>query len=192
MFAVSLREAATRLSPELAFLVARHLVYYRPEPPTCFLFYPTLAELTALVLAAVKVARPELPALPISPLSVRLRRELAKYVTETQKTALAIATVEQLDARGGKLDLAAWLHGVELTANRAGLLLAGDLAVALATARGETRTTADLTFEDRRAELLAFTASRASPRGAARPARGRGESVSSLRRRRARGCCTPS
>jgi tetratricopeptide (TPR) repeat protein len=147
-----------RKLPELAFAVARHLVYYRPEHYV-LLFYPTLAELTALVLAAIKVARPELP-LPISPLSVKLRRELAKHTTEAQKSALAIA-VEHLDARGGKLDLAAWLVGVELTANRAGLLLAGDLAVALSMMRGESRSIAELTFEDRRADLIAFTASRA-------------------------------
>jgi tetratricopeptide (TPR) repeat protein len=144
--------------PELSFLVARHLVYYRPEHYV-LLFYPTLAELTALVLATVKIARPELP-VPISPLSVRLRKELVKHTTDEQKKALAKA-VDELDARGGKLDLAAWLAGVELTANRAGLLLAGDLAVALATIRGEKRAIADLSFEDRRAELLAFTASRA-------------------------------
>ncbi len=123
------------------------------------LFYPTLPELTALVLAAVKVARPELP-VPISPLSVKVRRELVKHTTEAQKTALAIA-VEQLDARGGKLDLAAWLVGVEYTANRAGLLLAGDLGVALGATRAEKRAVAELTYEDRRADLLAFTASRA-------------------------------
>ncbi|MGO8994887.1 MAG: tetratricopeptide repeat protein [Polyangiaceae bacterium] len=143
--------------PELSFLVARHLVYYRPEHYV-LLFYPTLAELTALVIAAVKVARPELP-LPISPASVKVRRELVKHVSESQKNALAVA-VEQLDARGGKLDLAAWLVGVELTANRAGLLLAGDLAVALSMMRGEPRAIAELTFEDRRADLIAFTESR--------------------------------
>jgi golgin subfamily B member 1 len=142
---------------ELAFLVARHLVYYRPEHYV-LLFYPTLAELTALVLAAVKVARPELP-LPISPASVRIRRELATHTTLAQKGALT-AAVDLLDARGGKLDLAAWLASVELTANRAGLLIAGDLAVALSTMREEKRSIAELTFDDRRAELIAFTASR--------------------------------
>jgi golgin subfamily B member 1 len=156
VFALSL--GSGQKLPELAFLVARHLVYYRLEHYV-LLFYPTLAELTALVLAAVKLARPELP-VPISPQSVRLRKELAKYATEEQRSAL-VAAVDQLDARGGKLDLAAWLVGVEQTANRAGLLLSGDLAMALAAIRGEERAIADLTFDDRRGDLLAFTASRA-------------------------------
>src|ERR1700722_18737998 len=155
VFAAAL--ATGRKVPELAFLVARHLVYYHPAHYV-LLFYPTLPELTALVLAAVKTARPELP-LPISPASVKVRRELVKHITETQKTALAVA-VEQLDARGGKLDLAAWLVGVELMANRAGLLLAGDLSVALSSMRGERRAIAELTFDDRRADLIAFTESR--------------------------------
>ena len=146
-----------RKVPELAFLVARHLVYYRPEYYPV-LFYPTLADLTALVLAAVKLARPELP-LPTNPTSAKLRKELTAHATEAQKTDLAVA-VEQLDARGGKLDLAAWLLGVELTANRAGMLVCGDLTVALATMRGEARSFAELTFEDRRADLIAFTESR--------------------------------
>jgi hypothetical protein len=71
---------------------------------------------------------------------------------------LAVA-VERLDARGGKLDLAAWLHGVELTANRAGLLVAGDLAVGMHVLKGEKRAVAELKLEDRRGDLLAFTAS---------------------------------
>jgi tetratricopeptide (TPR) repeat protein len=156
VFALSL--GSGQKVPELAFLVARHLVYYRPEH-YALLFYPSLPELSALVLAAVKVARTELP-VPISPLSVKLRRELVKHTTDEQKSALAIA-VEQLDRRGGKLDLAAWLHGVEMTANRAGLLVAGDLGVALGATRGEVRTIAELGFDERRAELLAFTESRA-------------------------------
>ncbi len=166
LVAVQAEEPATLFSaaiasgqklPELAFVVARHLTYYRPEHYV-LLFYPTLAELTALVLAAVKVARPELP-VPISPLSVKIRKELVKYTTDEQKRAL-VAAVDQVDTRGGKLDLAAWLVGVEQTANRAGLLVSGDLAVALSTLRGEKRSVAELTFDDRRAELLAFTASR--------------------------------
>ena len=47
-----------------------------------------------------------------------------------------------------------------MTANRAGLLVAGDLAIALATIRDEKRSVAELSFEDRRGDLIAFTESR--------------------------------
>ncbi|HEY2516790.1 MAG TPA: hypothetical protein VGI39_38230, partial [Polyangiaceae bacterium] len=146
-----------RKVPELMFLAARHLTYYRPQYYP-LIFYPTLPELTLLVLAAIKLARPELP-LPDHPGSAALRRELLTHADEAHRVSIAVA-VERLDVRGGKLDLAAWLHGVELTANRAGLLLAGDLAAALRVLDHEKRTVAELTFEDRRADLLGFTVSR--------------------------------
>ena len=146
-----------RKVPELVFLAARHLTYYRPEYYP-LIFFPTLPELTALVLAAIKLARPELP-LPDHPGSAALRRELLAHTDESRRVSIAVA-VERLDVRGGKLDLTAWLHGVELTANRAGLLLAGDLAAALRVLDHEKRSVAELTFEDRRADLLGFTASR--------------------------------
>jgi hypothetical protein len=77
-----------------------------------------------------------------------------------QRSELQIA-VERLDVRGGKIDLAAWLRSVELTANRAGMLFAGDLAVAMRLAKHESRAIADVTFEDRRADLLGWSASTA-------------------------------
>jgi hypothetical protein len=119
-----------------------------------------VTEATALVLAAVKLARPELPVpAHAAAAAAKLRKELVAHATEAQRSELAIA-VERLDVRGGKVDLAAWIRGVELTANRAGLLLAGDLAVAMRMLRQEQRGIADLTFEDRRADLLGFSASR--------------------------------
>jgi tetratricopeptide (TPR) repeat protein len=149
-----------RSVPELAFSVGRHLVYYRPEHYP-LVFYPSVMDATALVLAAVKLARPELPVPShASAAAAKLRKELVAHATEAQRSTLGIA-VEQLDVRGGKVDLAAWIRGVELTANRAGLLLAGDLGIAMRTMRAERRGIAELTFEDRRDDLLAFSASRA-------------------------------
>jgi tetratricopeptide (TPR) repeat protein len=153
-------EASGRGLAELSFLVARHLVFYRPSYYP-LVFYPTLPELTALFLAAVKLARPELP-IPThaSAAAAALRSQLAAHVTKEQRAALALA-VHRLDARGGKVDLAAWMRGVELTATRMGMLLAGDLAIALDVMRPEKRAVADVSLEDRRADLLAFSASRA-------------------------------
>ena len=53
-----------------------------------------------------------------------------------------------------------WIRSVELTAGRAGLLLAGDLQTALAQVRSETRGLSGLSLEERREDLLAFCASR--------------------------------
>jgi len=149
-----------RTVPELAFFVARHLVYYRAEHYP-LIFYPSVVDATALVLAAIKLARPELPVpAHAAAAAAKLRKELVAHATEAQRAKLAVA-VEQLDVRGGKVDLAAWIRSVELTANRAGMLLAGDLGLAMRMLREERRGIAELTFDDRRADLLGFSASRA-------------------------------
>jgi hypothetical protein len=57
------------------------------------------------------------------------------------------------------VDFAAWIRSVELTAQRAGLLLCGDLRVAMTRLRAETRNIGDLTMEQKRGDLLAFCAS---------------------------------
>ncbi len=143
---------------DLAFVVGRHLAYYRPEH-YALVFFPSVIELSTLFLATVKLALPEVP-VPTS-LSERvgkMRKELAKHVGEQEKAWLAEA-VQALEARGGRVDLAAWVRSVELSAGRAGFVLCGDLGVAVKRIRGETRSIADLSADDRRNDLLAFSAS---------------------------------
>jgi tetratricopeptide (TPR) repeat protein len=145
---------------ELSFVVARHLAYYRPEHYV-LVFFPTLSDVTALFLAALKLALPEVPVpTHAAAAAAKLRKELERHATPSTKVALA-AAVERLSARGGKVDLAAWIRSVELTATRAGLLISGDLAVATGVMNGESRAIAELTLSDKRNDLLAFCASRA-------------------------------
>ncbi len=145
---------------DLAFLAGRHLTYYRPEH-YALICYPTLHDLSALFLGAVKVVLPELDApAAMREAAVRISKLLSRNATEGEKRRLA-AAVERLQARGGRVDLGAWIRSVELSAQRAGLLLCGDLAVSTARLRAEagTRAIADLTFDDKRGDLLAFCAS---------------------------------
>jgi hypothetical protein len=67
--------------------------------------------------------------------------------------------VKALEGRGGRVDLAAWVRSVELSAGRAGFVLCGDLGVAVKRIRAETRAIADLSADDRRNDLIAFSAS---------------------------------
>jgi hypothetical protein len=60
------------------------------------------------------------------------------------------------------MDLLAWIRHVELTAARAGLLLAGDLRVAMRLLKSESRAIGELPVDAKRGDLLAFTASRAA------------------------------
>ncbi len=133
---------------QLAFLAGRHLTYYRPEHYALVLF-PTLADLSLLVLSAVKLVIPAISVPSGEPLDLKL--------SEQQREKLERA-VAQLDARGGKLDLMGWIRHVELTAARAGLLLAGDLRVAMRTLHDEDRAIGELSRDTKRGDLLSFTA----------------------------------
>ncbi|HEX8795364.1 MAG TPA: tetratricopeptide repeat protein [Polyangiaceae bacterium] len=143
---------------DLAFLAGRHLTYYRREH-YALVCYPTLPELSALFLGAVKLVMPELP-VPgyLSDAVARRRKTLVKHADDAQKKSLR-AAVERLDARGGRVDLAAWIKSVELSGQRAGLLLCGDLKVAMTRMRAEKRAIAELGLDQRRADLLSFCAS---------------------------------
>ncbi len=142
---------------DLAFLGGRHLTYYRPEYHV-LVYYPTRDELTALLFAAVQAVMPEAPAMPDVIRSLRTR--LLRKIGERDHASL-LRAVRELNARGGQAKIGAWMRGVELTAARAGLLLCGDLATAAAIVRSESRPIAELTTEERRNDLLAFSASEA-------------------------------
>jgi hypothetical protein len=90
--------------------------------------------------------------------AARRRKALARHVDGDAKKRLD-AAVRRFDARDGRVDFAAWVKSVELTAQRAGLLLCGDLRVAMARLQAETRNIAELTLEQKRGDLLGFCAS---------------------------------
>ena len=143
---------------DLAFLTGRHVTYYRNEHQVV-VHYPTLGELTVLLLAAVQLVSPGLPVQQGYAEDVAaLRERLQRQITEADRVATATA-VRKLEARGHRVNLAAWIRGVELTACRAGLFLAGDLRSAMNRVRAETRGVAGVTADDRRADLLSFCAS---------------------------------
>ncbi|MBX3227377.1 MAG: hypothetical protein KIT84_13570 [Labilithrix sp.] len=141
---------------ELAFLAGRHLTYYRPEHYP-LVFFPTLAELSSLVLNALRLVIPGISVPPPSDGS-KVNAELGAKLSADEKKRLS-EIVERLDARGGKLDLFAWIRSVELTAARAGLLLAGDLRVAMRQLKDEKRAIAELSADEKRGDLLAYCAS---------------------------------
>jgi hypothetical protein len=145
---------------ELAFIVARHLTYYRPEH-YALVFYPSMQELLQLFLSAVEIGLPSMPLSSKSGASgKKLVKTLDKLLTDAERDELAIAA-SRFEEAGGRVDLAGWIRGVELTATRAGFALAGDLAVAMRVMKRETRNIADVSLDDKRADLLAYSASEA-------------------------------
>ncbi len=167
--AVPAEEASTALGPsvvrglstkDLAFLAGRHLAYYRSEH-NVLVYFPTLKQLTILLLATVQLSLAGLPvpesiAAQVGALRERIERRL--HGADHSNVASAVG---RLDARGGRADLAAWIRSVELTATRAGLVLCGDLRTAMTRARADARGIAGVTIDDTRADLVSFCASRA-------------------------------
>jgi golgin subfamily B member 1 len=142
---------------QLAFLAGRHLTYYRPEH-YALVFFPTLADLSTLVLAAVRLVIPGISVPPPPDGDSKVMVDLGSRLTAEKKKDLEDA-VARLDERGGKLDLLAWIRHVELTAARAGLMLAGDLRVPMRILKDETRAIGELSDDTKRGDLLAFCAS---------------------------------
>ncbi len=146
-----------RTVQQLAFLAGRHLTYYRPAHYP-LVFFPTLAELSSLVLASVRLVIPGISVPPSGDRESRVAERLGARLGAEQKTKLE-DIVARLEERGGRLDLLAWIRGVELTATRVGLLLAGDLRTVSRIMKDEDRTIADLGADAKRGDLLSFCAS---------------------------------
>jgi hypothetical protein len=147
-----------RSAKDLAFLAGRHLTYYLAEHQV-LVYFPTREELTRLLLASVQLAKPGLPATGDGGRAVAaLTARLDRLISDDERAAVVDA-VNRLEARGGRFSLGAWTRNAELMAARAGLLLCGDLATAMAVVSTETRGIAGLTLEAKRRDLVAFCAS---------------------------------
>lgn len=145
-----------RSLPELAFYVGRHLTYHVGSH-RLLLYYPSIEELTACFLAAVRIVMPEVAA----PAAMRaqvleIERGVALRLSESQRVDLA-AAVAAFEAAGSRAHVAEWVAALERCATRAGYLLAGDLEIAGATIKGEPRGILDA--DAKMADLLAFAVS---------------------------------
>jgi hypothetical protein len=141
---------------ELAFLVGRHLDYH-VGGHRLLLYYPSIEELTACFLAAIRLVMPEVP----PPASLRntileIERGISLRISESARVDLA-AAVAAFEAAGSRVHLADWVAAVERCATRAGFLLAGDLEVAINVLRGEPRSV--LEPEAKIGDLLGFAVS---------------------------------
>jgi tetratricopeptide (TPR) repeat protein len=147
-----------RSAKDLAFLAGRHLTYYRPEAQV-LVYFPTRDELTRLLLAAVRLTKPEEePGDDANRAVAALATRLDRHISFDDREQLRRA-VWELEVRGGKFSLGAFTRNVELMAARAGLLLCGDLATATAIVSTESRGIAGLSLDAKRRDLIAFNVS---------------------------------
>jgi len=140
-----------------AFIAARHLTYYRPGLYLRHLV-STGTGLRAWLFAAIRLIVPAFP----------VKAELEGPVGENQtlidqmirgpvRDELTSLVTKLLNT--GAIDLKKWVAGVDLSADRAGLLLANDLEVALEMIRAFDESSSSVPSKERSKELLLFAVS---------------------------------
>ncbi len=163
---------------QAAFVAAAHLSYFRPGVYARFLI-PTRAVLKAWLLAAIKLIAPRLPiAADLEGPTAEAHQILAQVMVGAARDQLA-EPVSELLRRGATVDLARWVNAVDLTADRAGLLLADDLATALALVKSSRDEATSVPIAERLRELYRYSVSDAylSLRANLRVDVGRGQRV---------------
>ncbi|NUP10948.1 MAG: protein kinase [Polyangiaceae bacterium] len=139
-----------------AFVAARHLTYYR-QGLYIRQIVPTGTGLRAWLFAAIRLV---VPAFPVAP---ELEGPVGENIATLEK-ALAGPVREQLVSavtkllQAGAIDLKKWVAGVDLSADRAGLILANDLELALELLRAGDGD-GGVANRERNKELLLFSVS---------------------------------
>jgi tetratricopeptide (TPR) repeat protein len=141
----------------LAFVVGRHLAYFRPGHYVRHLV-PTGTGLKAWLFAAVKQCVPQFPIAP--DLQGQVNEALAHMSGAFQgvQREILASTVSKLLQSGGAIDLKKWVAAIDLTADRAGFILAHDLGVATEVMRA-TEDAASVPSKERLKEIVLFSIS---------------------------------
>jgi tetratricopeptide (TPR) repeat protein len=139
----------------LAFITARQLALATPQHYMASLGL-TDEILKGYMIAAIIACSPSPP--PVSDPSIQeIVKQLAKMPTP-MKMELTKMMRPILDAQL-EVNLAEWLRGVDLTANRVALLLCGDISTAIHAVRNDNRPISSLSTADRERDLIAFSTS---------------------------------
>jgi tetratricopeptide (TPR) repeat protein len=159
----SLTLGATALRPDVplrpaAFIAGQKLAFMRPGSYVRHVL-ATGTALKSWLFAAIKLTAPQFP----------VAAELAGAVAEAMQALDAgiqgpardqlTRVVAKLLQSGTALDLKRWVAGIDLTADRAGFLLAHDLETAVAVVRATEDPSAVVSQDERFQELLLFSVS---------------------------------
>jgi hypothetical protein len=124
------------------------------------IYYADIAEMEALLRAAIALVRPDLAAGgALDARSQALRVLLDKHLNAAQRPQLA-EVVDALINSGVPLDLPRWVRGIEEVSCRAALLLTGDMSVAASALTLATAPVGGASARDRANALLPFAVSR--------------------------------
>ncbi|HEX8792162.1 MAG TPA: tetratricopeptide repeat protein [Polyangiaceae bacterium] len=141
----------------LAYVAGRHMTYYRPG------FYvrhlvPTGTGLKAWLFAAIKLCVPQFPVAPDLQGQVSEAMNLMKQDFQGVQKEIMTSMVSKLLQSGGAIDLKKWVAAIDLTADRAGFLLAHDLATATEVMRA-TEDASSVPAKERVKEIVLFSIS---------------------------------
>ncbi len=142
-----------------AYVAAAHLAYSRPGLVPRFLIANPTA-LKAWLLASFKLIAPRLPIAPTleGPVTEALGA-LEKAMVGPARDRLA-QPVSRLLEEGARLDLHRWIRGVDLTSDRAGLLVSDDLETTVQIIKQARDTATAVPVAERLRQLVQFAASR--------------------------------
>jgi tetratricopeptide (TPR) repeat protein len=147
---------------ELAFLAGRHLGYRLPEHELVA-HLNTVDELTLCFLAALKLVLGKAPVSGAVAEAVDTFGKLLSSQQTPEERESLIAAVDRFSEAGGRVSLNEWIRAVELCCHRAGLIMCGDLRVAVALLE-EEGDSPYLTVKQRVDDLCAFAVSKAYAR----------------------------
>ncbi|UQA56607.1 serine/threonine-protein kinase [Polyangium aurulentum] len=140
-----------------AFIASRHLTYYRPGLYLRHLV-PTGTGLRAWLFAAIKLISPNFPV--NKELEGPVKENLAvieSTITGQARDQLASAVTKLLQA--GAIDLKKWVAGVDLTADRAGFIVANDLELSQEMIKATDEASSAVPQKERLKELVLFSVS---------------------------------
>ena len=144
-----------RPEKELAFAIAKQLCFLRLEHFLCVVLQSP-RQLRTVFLAALRLSNPNFP-IPQEEVSEvdKLLKYLRSRVNGTQLEQLH-GFVKHFIAKKGEIDLKKWHSSVQLTSNRAALILANDLEVAARMVSTEPVTVGSLAPKEKVKELVTY------------------------------------
>jgi len=140
-----------------AFIASRHLTYYRPGMYLRHLV-TTGTGLRAWLFAAIKLISPNFPI--SKDIEGPVKENLGvidQAITGARRDELASAVTKLLQA--GAIDLKKWVAGVDLTADRAGFLVANDLEISQEIVKAADESSSAVAQKERLKELVLFSVS---------------------------------
>jgi tetratricopeptide (TPR) repeat protein len=148
-----------RTEKELVFLIAKHLTYMRPEYYLIRALEMQTLTLKAIFLATLKLIIPSAN-VPVgdAPAVQQVLPVIQKTVPPTVMGQVKKILEHFLQAQGG-VDLSRWMEHAELTANRVGYILCGELEQSAHTIQTEATPLSSMTVKDKIQDLVQYSIS---------------------------------